>query len=114
MVSKFDLAGIAECTALQCLTFHICDFHLQLPFLPVNEDVVDGVAAWCRKEFAQGNGKDLLTEMYCQGRGWNYIWIEAGKGIERDSRGILLAQKNMVTEKMCIWHGSKCCCFAPA
>jgi hypothetical protein len=28
MVTKFDLAGIAECTALQRLTFHICNFHL--------------------------------------------------------------------------------------
>jgi hypothetical protein len=93
MVSKFDLAGIAEYTALQRLTFHICDFYLRAPFLPVNDDVVDEVAAWCWKEFAQKNGEDLLTEMYCQGRGWNYTWIEVGKGIERDSQGYFIGPK---------------------
>jgi hypothetical protein len=55
--------------------------------------VVDEVAAWCRKEFAQKNGKDLLTEMYCQERGWNYTWIEVGKGIERASDGYFLGPK---------------------
>jgi hypothetical protein len=114
MVTRFDLAGIAECTALQRLTFYICDFHLRPPFLPVNDDVVDEVAAWCPKEFAQKNGEDFLTEMYCQGRGWNYTWMEVGKKLREILRGILLAQKNMVTEKLGIWYGSKCRCFASA
>jgi hypothetical protein len=114
MVTKFDLAGIAECTALQRLTFHICDFYLRAPFLPVNDDVVDDVAVLCTKEFAQKNGKDLVKEIYCQGWGWNYTWMEVGKELRETPRGILLAQKNIVTEKLGIWYGSKCCCFASA
>ena len=49
MNSKLDLAGIAECAALQRLTFYVRNFDLRAPFLSVNDDVVDELAVWCQE-----------------------------------------------------------------